>query len=710
MNYKQEILDREKPLLLVIDDDMVTRIYLEKALKDDGFDVRTAEDGEKGLKLYHSLFPDMLILDVMMPKLDGFGVCEAIQKIDEDIKPPIVMLTGLNDVESIEKSFHLGASDFIIKPVNLPIFKQRVRYGLKAREADLALYKNQARLAHAHKVARFGHWDWNVETDHLYFSNEIHNIFSIDKDSFSENKEAFLTLIHADDLDIVKIALEESMEFGADFNIDCRVNHSDIDYMVIHAHAEVLKDGAGKVIRMLGVIQDITERHLAQKTIMHQALHDSLTDLPNRTLFNDRLEHALKLLSREAELLAVLFIDFDRFKNINDTLGHDIGDEFLKSATGRLKKVIRKTDTVARLGGDEFAIILEGVKTKKDVSLVANMLIDKLSEPHNLDGNLLVSPASIGVALASSNSIKKSDLLRQADMAMYHSKKLGGNQYSYFSVDMNVRGNNSIFMENELRAALDNNQLQVFYQPKVSVETGKIKGMEALVRWIHPEKGIIPPNSFIPLAEECGLIVNIGHWVLEESCRQNLLWHDKGFKNLIVSVNISPMQFNQKDFFTVVNSIITKTKLNAKYLELEITESCTMSNVDETIRVLHDFRDMGIKISIDDFGTGYSSLSYLDKMPLDTLKVDRAFIKDITVDGENGELARLIIAMAKSLELNVITEGVETKEHLDFISKHGSNEYQGFLMSPPVPADKFEELLNKYSENYIGNISKINLA
>jgi diguanylate cyclase (GGDEF)-like protein len=436
-----------------------------------------------------------------------------------------------------------------------------------------------------------------------------------------------------------------------------------------------------------------------------------LTDLPNRTLFNDRLEHALKLLSRKDELIAILFIDFDRFKNINDTLGHETGDQFLKSVADRFKEVIRKTDTVARLGGDEFAIILEGLKTKESVSIFANKLVDELSKPHDLDGNMLISPASVGIALSSNDSLCKNDLLRHADMAMYHAKKLGGNQYSYYSKDINIKTNSSLFLENELRVAMDKKEFRVFYQPKVIVKTGIIKGMEALVRWEHSEKGIIPPFSFIPLAEECGLIVDIGQWVLEESCRQTVIWHKKGFNDLIVSVNISPMQFNQKNFFTIVNNIINRTGINPEYLELEITESCTMSNVDETINTLHDFRNMGVKISIDDFGTGYSSLSYLNKMPIDTLKIDRSFIKDITAAGENGELAKLIIDMAKSLDLNVVAEGVETEEHLDFVLKQGSNEYQGFLMSPPVPADKFEVLLQKFSTDTIGgDFHKLNTA
>lgn len=700
-------LERDRPLILVVDDERVGRFYIESALRNEGYEVITAENGQQALALTIEQNPDMIVMDVMMPVMDGYETSKAIREQESRLHVPILMLTGLDDIESIEKSFDAGATDFIVKPVNLAIFKQRVRYSLKSRETDLELYKHQLRQAHAHKVARLGYWDWDIETNHLYWSDEVYNLFSVSPGEFKNNHEAFLARVHNDDLNKIRDATRHALKYSQPYSVEHRVIRPDNEFQVVHQHAELIKNDTGKIIRMLGIVQDITERHLAQEKIQYQALFDSLTDLPNRTLFHNRLDHALGMSGRTTDQIAVFIIDLDRFKNINDSLGHEIGDRFLHSVANHLKTTKRSTDTLARLGGNEFALIIEGVKSDKGVIEVASKLLNALSKPHYVDGNELISTSSIGIAVSSSNNIDKETLIKQADLAMHHAKQTGGNRFCFYSDEMKSRAHQSLTLEKELRQALDKNELVVYYQPKICVKSGQIKGMEALLRWQHPEKGLVPPLSFIPVAEETGLIVPIGKWVLDEACRQTIKWHQQGFSDLVVSVNVSARQFHHQDFIDEVSSALENSGIDPQFLDLEITESCTMNNIETAIRLLNSFRKMGISISMDDFGTGYSSLSFLNQLPLDTLKVDRAFIKGITANGEHGELARLIITMAKSLRLSIVAEGVENQEHLDFLKHNDCDEYQGYFASPPVPADKFELLLTSGCKSVKSEICEI---
>ncbi len=685
---------RSEPLLLVVDDELVSRLYIEKALINQGYDVITAENGVEALEMIKKHSPNMVIMDVIMPIMDGYATCSAIREQEGQFNIPILMLTALDDIESVEKSFDAGATDFVIKPVNLPIFNQRVRYGLKTRETDIQLQTNQYRLAQAHKVAQLGYWDWDIEAEHLYWSDEVYHIFSIPLSNHSINYEKFLAKVHPDDKEKVNFAINQSLRYGDPFSIEHQVIQPNDELQVIHQHAELIKNKEGKVIRMLGIAQDITERYLTQEKIRHLAYYDSLTDLPNRTLFHDRLNHAIELANRGEDEIAVFLIDLDRFKFINDSLGHDIGDIFLQSVADRLAKTTRAADTMARLGGDEFALVIEGVKSEQGVLEVAKKLLEALAGTHFIQDNELTSSGSIGVTISTPETRNKEVLIKQADLAMYKSKGDGGNKFSFFNKDMKSRAHQLLIIENELRKALDKDELKVFYQPKICVKTGRIKGVESLIRWQHPEKGLVPPTDFVPIAEETGLIIPMGKWILEQACQQAHYWHQQGHSDLIVSINVSPKQFHYKGFIEDVKNAVKNSNISPHLVELEVTESCTIADIDKTISLLNTFRKLGIRISMDDFGTGFSSLSYLNQLPLDTLKIDRAFIKDINANGENGELTMLIIAMAKSLDLSVVAEGVEKEEQLSFLQDNNCDEYQGFLASAPIVAHQFEKLLN----------------
>jgi diguanylate cyclase (GGDEF)-like protein/PAS domain S-box-containing protein len=686
-------LERDKPLILVVDDELVGRIYIEKALLNENYDVITAENGQQAVLLAKQHSPNMIVMDVMMPIMDGYQACRAIREQEQRLHVPILMLTGLDDIESVEKSFEAGATDFIVKPVNLPIFKQRIRNGLKNRETDLELYQHQLRQAHAHKVAQLGYWDWDVESNALYWSDEVYNLLSVLPGEFINNHEAFKSRTHPEDLEKIRQAVRQSLKQNTPYSVEYKVNRPDQKFQIVRQHADLIKNEDGKVVRFLGIVQDVTETHVAQDEIRHLAYYDSLTGLPNRTLFHDRLDYVLKMAKRTESNLAILIIDLDRFKNINDSLGHDVGDKFLQSVASTLKSVTRETDTMARLGGDEFALILDGVCSNDAVAKVAEKILEILAKSHYVQGNELISTGSIGITVSSAECLDKESLIRQADLAMYKAKEGGGNQFCFFNEEMKSRAHQSMSLERELREALENNEFALYYQPKISVKTGEIKGMEALIRWWHPEKGLIPPLDFIPVAEETGLIVPIGKWVMEEACKQTHLWHQQGFKKLMISVNVSVRQFLHLGFTNDLCSVLDDSGIDRQCVDLEITESCTMNNIEASIRLLNTLREMGVRISMDDFGTGFSSLSFLNQLPLDTLKVDRAFIKNINSEGENGELAKLIIAMAKSLGLTVVAEGIETQAQLSFLKNNECDEFQGYLVSPPVPADEFEALL-----------------
>lgn len=685
--------DKEKPLILVVDDELVGRIYIESALKSEGYNTITAENGEQAAAMAKDLLPSMIIMDVMMPVMDGYQACVAIRAQEGQLKVPIIMLTGLDDIDSVEQSFASGATDFIVKPVNLAIFQQRVRHGLKTRETDIELYKQQRRQSQAYKIAKMGYWDWDIKSKKIYWSDEVYSMLSIAPEEFGDSHDALQSCTTEDDFEKIKAARKSSLKLGVSFSIEHKIKRSDNQLQFVHQHAELIKNDEGQVIRMLGIVQDITERHLDREKIHHQLYFDSLTDLPNRTLFHERLDSALKRPKRITDGVVILLINLDRFKNINDCYGHEVGDAFLISIANKLNQQTRTDDTLTRLSADEFALIIEGAILREGIEIVATKLLKVLSSTHTIEGNELICTGSIGISISSATNCDKEALIQQAALAVNHVKEIGGNQLCFFDEKMSSGAYQALIVEKELRYALERDELMVFYQPKVCVKTGKINGMEALIRWHHPEKGLVSPLEFIPVAEETGLIIPIGQWIFEQACRQTKKWHQQGYEDLVISINASAKQFHQSEFFSDICNAIETTGIDPHCVDLEVTESCTMNNIESAVNLLNKFREMGVLVSLDDFGTGFSSLSLLNQLPLDTLKVDIAFIRDINEKGEHGELAEVIIAMAKTLRLKTVAEGVELQHHLDFIANKDCDEYQGYFFSRPLPANEFGELL-----------------
>ncbi len=462
-------------------------------------------------------------------------------------------------------------------------------------------------------------------------------------------------------------------------------------------HAEItitpLIDDNADITHFIATARDISDHIRDKVRLKHIIHHDTLTDLPNRSLFLDRLQQAISKAHHHHRLVAVLFLDLDRFKNINDSLGHTAGDQLLQQLGERFRATIREGDTIARFGGDEFVILLDDFDSDSSLSLIAQKILNSLATPFEISGHEIFITASIGISICPHDGEDPETLLRNADIAMYRAKELGKNNFQYYSESMTARVFERMTLENNLRHALERNEFILHYQPQVDARSGKIFGVEALLRWRHPELGLVMPNNFISLLEETGLIEPVGIWVLETACRQSQQWHESGMGFVHMSVNLSSRQFNNSEFISSLQNIIEETGVNPEYLELELTESMLMRNTSSTIAALKSLNDLGVRFAIDDFGTGYSSLNYLRRFPIETIKIDRSFIRDITHDNDDRAICSAIIGMTQSLSLNVIAEGVETDGQLDFLKTKDCHYIQGNVFSPAIPAEAMTKML-----------------
>lgn len=453
----------------------------------------------------------------------------------------------------------------------------------------------------------------------------------------------------------------------------------------------VLENNATAPSHFIAIFTDITERKRAEEHIQHIAFHDALTGLPNRLLFYDRLQQAILEAHRGASLIALLFIDLDRFKLINDTLGHQIGDLLLQEVASRLRECVRETDTVARLGGDEFVIVLPNIQNPDDASIVASKILHFLHRPIDLNGNRLFATPSIGIALFPEDGENVEVLMQSADTAMYHAKESGRNNYQFFTQSMNKAAQDRVALERQLRHALDQGELELHYQPKIALNPFRVVGCEALARWKHPQLGYIPPDKFIPVAEETGLILPLGEWIMSEVARQNRAWTDAGLKEMNIAINLSPSQFRDKSLAVKLCMLLDEAGLKPDRLEIEITESLLMESISHSRQCLEDFAKLGVSLAIDDFGTGYSSLAYLRNFSVNTLKIDKSFVHDITNDLNDAAIVRAVISLAHELGLTVVAEGVETPEQRDFLANAGCDIHQGYFFSKPLPSAQFQE-------------------
>jgi diguanylate cyclase (GGDEF)-like protein/PAS domain S-box-containing protein len=565
---------------------------------------------------------------------------------------------------------------------------------IERRRTEEALRQSEERYAIAARGANDGLWDWDLSVNRIHFSSRWKSMLGYDETDIGENPEEWFLLVHPEDRKHFESKITAHIDGQAtQLESEYRIRHKDGTYRWVLNRGLAVRNIAGKAYRMAGSQTDITERKIAEEQLLHDAFHDALTGLPNRALFMDRLEHrirqAQKSLQRKSLYrFAALFLDLDRFKIINDSLGHLVGDQLLIAVSQRLSEAVRPEDTVARLGGDEFAIILEDITDQAHAEQITRRLQEQLSLPFYIDGTEVFTTASIGIALSSAEYERPEEMIRDADIAMYQVKGKGKASHEVFEAGMYTSTVERLHLETDLRRAVEHDEFVLHYQPIIELSNDRVIGFEALVRWNHPQRGLVYPMEFIPLAEETGLIFAIGEWVLGEACRQLREWKTTHAMHspMKMSVNISSRQFLQHDLPEKIKHILGINSLEAVNLTLEITESMIMENIDSAIVILNQLRAMGIHIHIDDFGTGYSSLSYINRFPVNALKIDRSFVEKMQHDDENLEIVKTIILLARNLKLELIAEGLETPDQLSQLKKLNCQYGQGFYLSRPMDA------------------------
>ena len=564
------------------------------------------------------------------------------------------------------------------------------------RKIEEVLWKDVERFGMMSKATNDALLEWDLATDRVWRNDSYQILFGHRSDERPPTIESWFEHIHADDRVRVQQRLLGVINSGETlWNEEFRLMRHDETIAHVHARGYVNRDDSGSALKMLGVLQDITARKEVEDRTRFLADHDELTGLPNRSLFKQSLARAIQRSERSGKFLSVLFLDLDRFKNINDSLGHETGDQVLRAVAERISGCVRQVDLVARFGGDEFAVLIEGLTAEDQAGAVARKIVDALAKPLLLAGRQYRPGASIGISTYPSDGRDVLSLQKNADIAMYRAKEEGRGTFQFYSEQLNTHSIQRLEFESNLNGALNNREFVLYYQPKVELASGSIAGVEALIRWVSPQFGFVSPADFIAIAEETGLIVPIGRWVVQTACVQNRAWQKGGLPPLRIAVNISARQMADKGLVNFIVDTMARTGLTAASLELEITESAVMSNQDHAEKVLNQLKALGIHLTMDDFGTGYSSLAYLKRFPFDSVKIDQSFIRGIPANQDDCAIVEAIIAMARSLELKVVAEGVETQEQSEFLHKLGCDQIQGYVFSKPVPSAEIVSLLYK---------------
>jgi diguanylate cyclase (GGDEF)-like protein/PAS domain S-box-containing protein len=816
---------RKPPLVLVVDDDESTRLFARASLGSAGFEIEEARDGREALAAFRRRRPDAVLLDLVMPNMDGFAACVALRRMPGVEHIPILAITGLDDVESIGRAYETGATDFVTKPINWRILREKVRHALRVSRTAAALIESEEQLAEAQRMARLGNWEWEIPANRLRWSLETYRIFGLGAEEFDGRYEGFLQIVarsqrarvhrairqaihdqkalHIDypimrpegvrrivhhqaeivsnvlgvaqllrgtvqditERKRVEDALKESEEryslaargandglwdwdlsrdqiyysprwkemlgysedaigaqldeWHARIHVDdiervrseiaahlrsetphleseYRIRHRDGGYRWVLCRGLAVRGKDGKAYRMAGSQTDITQRKQAEQQLVHDTLHDSLTGLPNRNLFMDRLQRSIRYTRRRPDyLFAVLFMDLDRFKVINDSLGHTVGDQVLIAVGQQVKDALREDDTVARLGGDEFAILFDDIKDIRPLGLTVKRLQEQLSEPIQVGRHKIATSASMGIALSSTGYELAEDLLRDADTAMYRAKALGPGRYTIFDPGMHARALALWQMETDLRLGLQHSQFVLHYQPIIRLDSGALVGFEALLRWQHPDLGLLFPDAFLSVAEESGLIVPIGRWALRAACGQMVQWRQSYPHERLqfIGVNLSSKELANPTLLTDIGQILEETGLDPGCLRLEITENALLENVRTVADVLDQLEQRGIRLSIDNFGTGYSSLSYLQRFPFTTLKISGGLAGRTRPENNRSGLLGAVVTLAHNLGMSVVVQGDQTAKLLPQLEALRCEYIQGHFCSQPLLAEAAVRLL-----------------
>ena len=685
--------------VLLIEDDVVDRFAFDRFVRKEGlrYDHLMAASYQEAVELLEHRSFDVVLTDYHL----GDGSALDILQLALDV--PVVVITGAGDEEIAVQAMRAGAFDYLtkdterryLKMVQVTIENAQRHYLAARRERQLvqALKESEERYALAAAGANDGLWDWDLRSGHLYMSARWKSIAGYGEGELEPSLAAWLDLVHSEDLPLLQAQLDAHIAGQTPhFENEHRIRTSEGDWRWVQVRGLAVREPGGRAYRMAGSQRDVTDRRLAEEQLAHSALHDALTGLPNRVLFLDRLESALRRFQRRADrAFAVISFDLDRFKVVNDSLGHHAGDHLLRSLADRLRNCLRVGDTFARLGGDEFSVLLDEVVQLEEVEEVADRIQFALGSPFVVEGHEVFCGVSLGISMSAPSYQKAEDLLRDADSAMYQAKALGGTRKVVFRPDMHQSALAKLQIESELRRAIERRELRVHYQPLIDLHKGLVRGFEALVRWQHPERGLLYPGDFLGVAQEAGLTVAMGALVLGEACRTIKAWQDEAPESaryLSVSVNLDGQQLSSLDLKDQVQTALRESGLEPKYLRLEITEDLLVRQPRRAKEILEGLREQGVKIYLDDFGIGYSSLSQIQEFPIDVLKVDRNFVQRMTRDESAFEIVRTILMLAGNLGLETLAEGIERESHLESLLRLGCRYGQGYLFSPPLPPEE----------------------
>ena len=683
--------------VLVVDDDPTVALMAKMGLAEHGFLIRSVTSGDAAIAAVETAPPDVILLDVLMPGMNGFEVCRRVRTLPTGRQIPIVIATGLDDSESIERAYSDGATAFVNKPINWPLLRHQLRCILRASGDRARLAESEERYALAAAGANDGLWDWNISEQRVYFSPRWREQLKLRESEIGEQMDAWLARIHPDDQ--LGFRNELNAHLAGDIpklEVEYRILDRDGDYRWMLCRALAIRDEDGQAYRIAGSQTDITERKQTEERLAHDALHDALTGLANRKLLLERITHSIKLAQRRHHYrFAVAVLDLDRFKCINESLGHRAGDSLIRRVAERIGGHLRASDTLARIGGDEFAILFDDSGEVADLDRLVSRIQREIAQPSVLVNQEVATSASAGIALHAPHYERAEDMLRDAEIAMYHAKGKGRNQHVVFDNGMHDEVSSLLEMEVALRAAVPRQELVLYYQPISRLDDDRIVGLEALLRWQHPQRGLLNPDAFLRVAEESGLIIAIGQWTLREATRQLAGWLAAlpQLGDLFVSVNVSNAQFVHPDLVAQVKGALQRTGLEPGRLKLEVTETALIDGTQQATAVLEQLRACGVATAIDDFGSGYCSFNYLHRFSFDSLKIDKAFTQTIDRDPKSREIVRAIVGLAHSLELGIIAEGAETTAAVQCLRELGCDFQQGFAFSRPLSADAVEDLL-----------------
>jgi diguanylate cyclase (GGDEF)-like protein len=671
----------------LVDDDASFLEATATALRNAGFQVTTTDNGDKVLSMSHHSRPDLVLVDAIMEGLDGFEVCRQLNQRWQGRDIPILLVTGLDDLESVTRAFAAGATGFIVKPLNYVLLVHRILFQLRASDNQRLLRENHECLTVAQRMVGLGFWRWNSTTDHISVSSELAELCGTTPEEFGCGIEALLQRIHSDDREHIRQEILQMRTQMTTRSMSFRFSGRQDEEMFVD---QELASPSPEII--LGTILDVSKQKNTEEKIRQLAYNDVLTGLANRAQFQIRLDTTIRIADRRKERFALLFLDLDGFKDINDRFGHGAGDELLKIIGKRLRVALREVDFAARLGGDEFCLIIEGIADEFAAADVATRCLKAIAEPLQLGSQTIRPHVSIGITLFPDDGQDQESLLRSVDRAMYAAKHAGKHQYAFYSPELTYLAEQRLSLEHDLRNAIEQEEFVLHYQPQICLTSGKIIAVEAFIRWQRPDKGVVLPDEFIEVAERIGMLSELGEWGLHTALRQTVAWRQAGVPPLRMAVNISNTHFQQKDIGSTVKSLLKRTELEPSTLELEITEP-VVREIGRSKETFRQLKELGVTITLDDFGSGYSSLGSLKHLPIDCLKINRIFIKDVLTERSDSAIVATVIAMGQLLNLSVIADGVETFEQVKYLFGVGCHSAQGLYFSGPVPADRIPELM-----------------